>query len=81
MFYCKMCSTEVGYDGYTAILFLPLQGMNGTATRRCQVLLDKIKTTDTKNIGKGLFYPQITVKPGYYGEEKPQPSTMLLQGG
>ena len=39
------------------------------------------KQTDTKNIGKGLFYPQITVKPRYYGEEKPQPSAMLLHGG
>ena len=34
-----MCSTEVGY-GYTAILFLPFQGMTGAAARRCQVLLD-----------------------------------------
>ena len=39
MFYCKMCSTEVGY-GCTAILFLPFQGMTGAAARRCQVLLD-----------------------------------------
>ena len=29
------------------------------------------KQTDTKDIGKGLFYPQITIKLKYYGEEKP----------
>ncbi|HIY98454.1 MAG TPA: hypothetical protein H9677_03620 [Firmicutes bacterium] len=40
-----------------------------------------IKQTDTKNIGKGLFYPQITIKLMYYGEEKPQPSAMLLHSG
>ena len=53
MFYCKMCSTEVGY-GYTAILFLPLQGMNGTATRRCQVLLDT--ATFVKNFDRLVRY-------------------------
>ena len=61
--------------------FVTLKYNQPAAARRCQVLLDNIKTVDTKNIGKGLFYPQITVKPGYYGEEKPQPSTMLLHGG
>ena len=30
------------------------------------------KQADTKNIGKGLFYPQITLKSKYYGEEKSQ---------
>ena len=61
--------------------FVTLKYNQPAAARRCQVLLDNIKTVDTKNIGQGLFYPQITVKLGYYGEEKPQPSTMLLHGG
>ena len=61
--------------------FVTLKYNQPAASRRCQVVLDSIKTADTKNIGKGLFYPQITVKPKYYGEEKPQPSAMLLHGG
>ena len=60
--------------------FVALKYNQPAAARRCQVLLDNIKTVDTKNIGKGLFCPQITVKPGYYGEEKLQPSAMLLHG-
>ena len=61
--------------------FVTLKYNQPAAARRCQVVLDNIKTADTKILVKACFYPQITVKPRYYGEEKPQPSAMLLHGG
>ena len=39
--------------------FVALKYNQPAAARRCQVVLDNIKTADTKNIGQGLFYPQI----------------------